>query len=479
MSKLNWWKSAYAVFLLCAATAIAATAIAAPAQTFTSLVDFNGTRGANPWTAPLVQGTNGSFYGTTLYGGSSNACSQGCGTVFRVGPDGALKTLHSFSGSDGNSPFAGLILASDGNFYGTTYGGGAINPCAGGSGCGTIFRITPQGTLTTLHSFDFYDGEFPEGGLVQGSDGNLYGTTTWGGQGAGTVFKISLSGGFTTLHVFNYTDGWQPVAALVEGTDGRFYGTTQDGGANSSGTVFRIASTGAFTLLHSFTRNYVDGANPTAPLIVGGDGNFYGTTYSGGTTDAGTVFRMSPAGNVDIMHSFMTADGWRPEAGLVLATDGNFYGTTLQGGAHLQGNIFVITPQGALRDLYDFCSQSECSDGGSPYAGLFQGTNGEFYGATAFGGARDAGGIYSLTVGLGPFIEMVPIIGRVGRTVGILGNNLTGATSVTFSGIAASFTVQSATAIKTAVPAGATTGTVQVVTPSGTLSSNVPFRVAP
>jgi len=178
-----------------------------------------------------------------------------------------------------------------------------------------------------------------------------------------------------------------------------------------------------------------------------------------------------------VLDSFDGTDGFEPVGGLIQATDGNFYGTTYLGGASDEGTVFKITSAGTLTTLHSFCSESGCADGGTPGGALVQGTNGTFYGATAGGGTNDDGTVFSLAVGLGSFVETLPTSGKVGAAVTILGTNLTGATSVTFNGKAATFTVVSSTEITTTVPTGATTGKVKVVTPSRTLSSNVSFRV--
>jgi uncharacterized repeat protein (TIGR03803 family) len=471
----TWWARACATLMLAAMTAIAA-----PAQTFKALQSFNSTDGANP-TAGLIQATNGYLYGTTDTGGP-----VGGGTVFRIAPSGALTTLYSFcsqSGcTDGFEPFGALVQATDGNFYGTTEGGGT-------NGYGTVFKITPSGTLTTLYSFcsniGCTDGYYPLAALVQGSGGNFYGTTWYGGaNGEGTVFKITPTGMLTTLYSFcaqsNCTDGAEPHAGLIEGTDGNFYGTTE-GGTSSLGTVFKITPTGTLTTLHSF--GLTDGGNPYAGLVQGSDGNFYGTTVDGGTGGGctygcGTVFKMTPTGTLTTLHSFDFTDGAGP-TGLIQATNGNFYGTTSIDGANSAGTVFTISPTGTLTTLYNFCSQSGCTDGDGPVAGLVQDTNGNFYGTTYSGGTFASGTVFGLSVGLRSFVETEPASGKVGAAVKILGTNLTGATSVTFNGTAAVFKVVSNSLITTTVPTGATTGTVQVTTPHRTLNSNVPFRVLP
>jgi uncharacterized repeat protein (TIGR03803 family) len=234
-----------------------ATAIAAPAQTFKTLVGFDSTDGVGPYLMSLVQDRDRNFYGTTQYGGAN-----GQGVVFKITAGGKLTTLYNFcpqtNCTDGMQPNAGLVLGTDGNFYGTTYYGGA--GCAY-PGCGTAFKITPNGKLTTLHSFaDTPDGAYPFAGLVQGTDGNFYGTT-WagGGYSSGEVFRITPKGTLTTLYSFGSqeNDGEAPYAGLVQGTDGNFYGTTHTAGAYGDGTVFKVTPGGKETTLHSF--DYTDG----------------------------------------------------------------------------------------------------------------------------------------------------------------------------------------------------------------------------
>ncbi|MGO9518935.1 MAG: choice-of-anchor tandem repeat GloVer-containing protein [Candidatus Korobacteraceae bacterium] len=445
--------------------------------------------GAEPQ-AGLVQGTDGNFYGTTLVGGSGLYPS---GTFFRITPSGALTTLYSFCSqqycADGSGPQPGLVQGADGNFYGTTSNAGE-----GPDSFGTVFKITLTGVLTTLHTFHLNDGANPQAGLVQGADGNFYGTTNGGGASlGGTVFRITPSGTLTTLYSFcsqpYCADGQQPSASLVQATDGNFYGTTSDGGyggPSGNGTVFRITPSGTLTTLHSFKG--ADGAYPAAALMQANDGNFYGTTWHGGFNNVqwcsdgcGTVFTITMSGTLTTLYDFCgqngCLDGYYPEAGLVQASDGNLYGTTSWGGGGLytDGTIFRITPSGTLTSLYSFCSQPNCADGLGPQAGLVQGTDGSLYGTTLEGGAYRQGTVFRLSTGLVPFVEIQPTSGNTGTPVTILGTNLTGATGVAFNGTPASFQVVSPTEITTNVPAGATTGPVQVTTPGGVLFSNVPF----
>jgi uncharacterized repeat protein (TIGR03803 family) len=314
----------------------------------------------------------------------------------------------------------------------------------------------------------------------------------------------------STLYTFcsqnGCTDGTSPFG-LVQGADGNFYGTTLQGGANNFGTVFKITPSGGLTTLYSFCSQSgcTEGSTP-GMLVQATDGNLYGTTGEGGgntktcsgfINHCGTVFKITPSGALTTLYGFCPqsgcTDGFGP-SGLVQATDGNFYGTTDDGGAnicdvslgsHGCGTVFKITPSGALTTLYSFfCSRSDCADGYLPNTALVQATDGNFYGTTQFGGifgpcTGGCGTIYSLSLGLGPFVKTLPTSGKVGKTVGILGTNLSGATSVSFSGTAAAFKVVSSSLITTTVPADATSCRVRVVTPGGVLLSNVPFGVLP
>ncbi|HXM24132.1 MAG TPA: choice-of-anchor tandem repeat GloVer-containing protein [Terriglobales bacterium] len=493
MTKLSARKKASAIFLLCAAMAIAA-----PAQVFTTLVDFDGANGYGPYDS-LVQGFNGHFYGTTVYGGANNwsYCAQyiGCGTIFGVTPAGALTTLHSFCAegppcANGDDPLVGLVLAADGVFYGTTAGGGAHSG-------GTFFKITPKGGFTTIYSFceQCGDGRTPWS-LVQRANGVFYGTTQVGGAySGGTVFKITSGGTLTTLYSFcadgsPCPDGDTPFAGVVQGSDGNFYGTTKYGGVNcyvpGCGTVFKITPGGKLTTLHGF--DGTDGANPSAVLVEASDGNFYGTTQNGGAGlygGLGTVFKITPKGTLTTLYSFCTQtgcmDGNQPVAGLIQATDGSLYGTTSEGVINIGiGTIFKITLSGTLSTLHTFCAGGPpCLDGVSPEAGLLQATDGNFYGTTCCGGPDSDGTLFRLSVGSGPFVSFVRNPAKVGQAFWILGQGLKGTTGVSFNGVAASFTVKSDTLIRATVPAGAKTGYVTVTTPSGTLTSNVPFHVIP
>ena len=269
---------------------------------------------------------------------------------------------------------------------------------------------------------------------------------------------------------------------MVQGSNGNFYGTTNAGGANGfGGTVFEITPNGTLTTLHSF--DGTDGSAPAAALVQAANGNLYGTTSNGGAGTLGTIFKMTPAGALTTLYSFCLQsgcpDGELPSGGMVQATDGNLYGTTYEGGINESGTVFKITPAGALTTLYLFCSLSNCADGQNSHGGLIQDTNGNLYGTTQIGGADGAGSVFSLSVGLAPFVETQPTAGRVGAVVKILGQGFTGTTGVSFNGKAATFKVWSKTYLTATVPSGATTGFVTVLTPADTLKSNKQFHVTP
>ncbi len=387
----------------------------------------NGTNADGATPTALIQGSDGNLYGTTENGGDIMPGGMG-GTVFKITTSGSLTTLSYLSSNgDGASP-NGLVQGSDGNFYGTTeYGGVNIMPGGMGvGGFGTVFRMSPGGSLTTLYLFgavanDGNDGggAQPTAGLVQGSDGNLYGTTSESSGGCGTVFKITTSGSLTTLYSFSAlgylnadgapginTDGAYP-GGLVQGGDGNFYGTTQLGGSSGDGTLFQMTSIGSLTSLYSFSAlsngTNADGATPAA-LIQGRDGNLYGTTQSGGVWHFGTVFQVKSSGSLTTLHSFTGGnDGANPQGALIQGTDGNFYGTSSRGGSAYygggSGTVFKITTSGSLTTLHSFSVVSNSgtnADGAYPN-GLIQGNDGNFYGTAGGGGINGCGTIFEIT----------------------------------------------------------------------------------
>jgi uncharacterized repeat protein (TIGR03803 family) len=470
-------KSACLALAFCAAVNVTSSA-----QIFKTLVYFDGKNGGDPLRVALVQGTDGNLYGTTA------------STAFKMTPNGTLTTIHIFC-TQQSCPevYTGLLLATDGNFYGVTTTGGSSTSCTLGLGCGTVFKLTPNGAMTVLHSFSATDGAYPVAALVEGTDGSLYGTTYAGGSysscingsyvGCGTVFKITRAGALTTLHNFNGSDGSLPSAPLIQAIDGNYYGTTSYGGAydncpsntGTCGTVFKITPSGSLTTLHSF--NGGDGGNPIAGLYQASNGNFYGATYdfgepvgvdcAGGYPLCGTVFKITPTGELttlDYLHGYL--DAGNPTGTLIRATDGNFYGASSNVFEMTAGN--VVEPVFLTGDLY----------GTNPYGSLFQATNGVLYGMMSSCLSMCEGEIFSLNLGVGPFVTFILPSGKVGGTAQIIGQNLTRTTKVTFNGVpAASFKVISDTYLTAVVPTGATTGLVVITNRSGTLESNKDFNV--
>ncbi|HXY77603.1 MAG TPA: choice-of-anchor tandem repeat GloVer-containing protein [Candidatus Acidoferrales bacterium] len=459
------------------------------AQTYSVLYDF-GTKSGDPLIpeSGLTQGADGALYGTTGYGGANDT-----GTVFKSTTAGRVRALYSFCaesvcGSGTYTP-SSLTLRPDAHFLGATAVGGA-------STYGTLFDVTPTGTLTTLYNFSGgTDGAYPYVPPILSPDGNFYGIVNEGGNefskfGCGTAYRLTGAGSsavFTLLHEFTAaTEGCNPTS-LVLGADGNFYGTAAAGGevGNGYGTVFKMTRNGKVTLLHSFDDVH-DGAGPYS-LILGNDGNFYGTAALGPSPQQGTIFKITPGGTLTVLHVMSGAEGADP-AGLVQATDGNFYGVARNGGSSTNcgpggcGTLFKMTPAGELTVLYDF----DFTTGAYPLVPI-QHTNGVLFGVTHGGGIDDNGNcasgycgvLFSLNNHLPPFVALVPSQGRVGILVEILGQGFTPSTTVSFNGKPAAVKVTSGTQLFATVPFGATTGYVRVTTSTGTLTSNQRFVVAP
>jgi uncharacterized repeat protein (TIGR03803 family) len=470
----------------------------APTVTFTTLVTFGGGNGKNPDGA-LAQGTDGNFYGVTLYDPRTSD-----GFAFEMTPTGAWSLLDYScieEGCNGNKPYSGMVLAGDGNFYGTTSAGGD-GTYSSSAQSGTVFRVNLRDGLTTVYSFcsqpNCEDGDAPQTSLTLGSDGNFYGTTVVGGSHArGSVFTVTPLGQLTTLYSFclqsDCTDGSNPNG-LIQAADGNFYGTTMSGGTSPDcktesgcGTVFRITPEGALSTIYSFCQqvNCTDGYAPEGPLIQAADGNLYGTTLYGSLIAAGssgTAFKISLSGKLTLLYAFCSlancADGYEPY-GLTQATDGNFYGTTRLGGVSPGGGTFFrLTATGTLTTLYDFCALggAYCPDGSGAILPI-QGTDGDFYGTTFYGGVIGLGTAYKLSTGLGPFVRTVTNSGKPGSSVIILGTDLSGTTKVTFNGAYAPFTIVSNSEITATVPGSATSGPVFVAGPTRTLKSNQRFNI--
>ena len=353
------------------------------AQTFRVLYSFAGPDGAAPH-AGLILDTKGNLYGTTELGGSYSY-----GVVFKLAPSGKQTVLYNFTGgADGGTPLAGLVRDAKGNFYGTTYSRGS-------SYQGVVFKLTQKGKQTVLHTFTGHggDGSSPVGTLVRDAKGNLYGTTQRGGSNglSGTVYRLDRTGKETVLHSFigAPTDGEEPDAGLVQDLNGNLYGTTYLGGDSDSGVVFKVNAVGHETVLHSFT-GHSDG-RPMASLIRDTHGTLYGTTSEAD----GTVFKLGKRGKEKVLYQFGgTSDGNSPYAGLSRDAQGNIYGTTFYGGYQDNGVVFKLDSAGNETVLYTFTGGS---DGGNPFAGVILDTQGNLYGTTYHGGAYGGGTVFKLT----------------------------------------------------------------------------------
>jgi uncharacterized repeat protein (TIGR03803 family) len=351
-----------------------------------------GSDGAFPY-AGLTEGRDGNLYGTTEGGGSRYQ-----GVIFKTTLAGTLTTLYNFTNSPaGANPYAALALGNNGDLYGCAVEGGNY-------GYGAAFVLTPSPvSVRNLYSFeDGNDGAFPLGTLVQGSNGKFFGTAEEGGlDGFGTVFQMTTAGALTTLYGFTGgDDGGYPYAGVIQGKDGNIYGTTLEYGAYGYGTVFKLKSNGTLTNLASF--DGTNGAFLQGGVIQGADGNLYGCTYEGGSNGYGTIFQLTTDGSLNTLVSFGYTNGGFPLASLVQGTDGNFYGTTSVGGIGGQGTVFKLATNGTLTTLLSF----DGLNGADSEAPLVQASDGNFYGTTAQGGTGfnpSAGGggsgvIFRLTV---------------------------------------------------------------------------------
>jgi uncharacterized repeat protein (TIGR03803 family) len=452
--------------------------IAPDGSNFTVLKDFTGADGWGP-RGSLLQGSDGSLYGTTERGGTADY-----GTVFKLSPDGsgfALLTSFQLADDATGYAFGTLLQASDGNFYGTTE--------QSTGNVGTVFRLRPDGTYTTLKVFDGTDGSRPRGTLVQGSDGSLYGTTELGPgkMENGAIFKINPDGsGFAVFKTFTSPEGVSPNT-LLAAPDGYFYGTTQSGGINGKGTLYRIKVDGTgFAVLKAFTET-----ERVSSLLVGPGGLVYGNMRSGGTNN---LIRINANGNLTTIKRFTAADD---PGGLAVSSGNTFY--CVKGTPDFNGAICRINANGSGFALLKAFTGT---DGSGP-TGLVQGSDGTLYGVTREGGTNWAGTIFRLnpdgsgfTVlrnlsqadGTYPYgkltiqrvlssISFTPATGPIGTRISLLGQEMAGATAVTIGGTAASFTVVSNTELAVTVPHGTTGGPIEVTMPAGTVTSQDHFTV--
>jgi uncharacterized repeat protein (TIGR03803 family) len=477
---------------ICAIVFFCAAVVVASQAQFTKLVDLTPTTGEFP-ASPLVQGLDGNLYGTT-----SDAGAFGGGTFFQLTPSGTLTVLYNFcldantGCPDGAEPAGSIALGADGSFYGTTEGS-----FTGGEDS-TIYNITSAGSLTTLHTFcgaPSCSGAFASsGGLTLAWNGNFYGTSNPpDGSSAydNLVYSMTPTG---TVHTRLTVCPGQlcptnagPFGTLRQASGGYLIGPGP-GGANGVGAIYRMTPLGTPSILYSMCVDSAchGGTGTNTPLVQNAAGNLFGTNFAGGGgahctvgEGCGTAFQLVGTA-FTVMHPFCNwancVDGGRPTA-LIQASDGNFYGVTNSFGAHQGGVVFKVTNTHQYTVVHAFAT----ADGTAPQAGLMQATDGTLYGTTVQGGSNttgdDQGTIFKVSLGLPPFVKTVQPAGKAGDSIIILGNGLTGSSAVTFNGTAATFTVVSDTEITATVPSGATTGTIQVITPSTTLSTLTPFPV--
>lgn len=370
------------------------------AYTFSSLYPFQGGSDGQAPDSAVVFDSAGNVYGTTEDGGhSGTGClfGFGCGTVYKLTPDGTEAPLYSFNGGDdGEIPVGGLIIDGAGNLYGTTISGGV-------HGAGTAFQIAPDGSETVLHVFgDQGDGQIPYAGLAADAHGRMYGTTIGGGAfGYGTIFKVTTGGKETVSYSFTGgSDGAEPYNSLILGKNGTFYGTSVSGGDWNEGTVFAFEPPGGESVLYSFHGALKHGSQPYAKLVRDRDGNLYGTTYAGGEHNLGAVFKVTPDGAETVLYSFKggAADGAYPTRSLVLDGKNNLLGTTTWGGksgcsSRGCGTVFKVTQAGKETIIHLF----KGDDGSEPAAGLTLDSGGNLYGTTDSGGLHGLGTVFKLS----------------------------------------------------------------------------------
>jgi uncharacterized repeat protein (TIGR03803 family) len=496
--------------LLFAFLMAALSAVSAHGQNFATLYDFYGGQnddGQLPVAGLLER--NGILYGTTQEGGSDNV-EIPAGTVFAVDITSGKETmLYTFSGAiagpDGALPSSGLVADAAGDLYGTTIAGGSFNSGICSSGCGIIFKVNPSGEETILYTFTGGADGLAPNGIIFDRAGNLYGTARWSGQNGeccGTVFKLAPNGTLTTLYTFTGgADGYAPAGSLVLDESGNLYGATSYGGNTSEcitesfpagcGVIFKIGTNGDETVLYTFTGG-TDGAEPNGSLLLDASGNLYGTAFAGGNAQCnneldsypgcGVVFELTASGSEKVLHAFRAVkdDGANPDSGLARDSSGDLFGTTLNGGAYKDGTVFQVNA-GKLTLLHSF---HKYVDGWLPQGGVVRDDAGNLYGTAAgnnVGCPSDyylgACGTVFKVVAPPQITKFAPASGPVGSTVSISGASFSQTTEVTFNGTATTFTVKSDKLVTATVPTGATTGKIAIVSPGGTATTFMTFTV--
>jgi uncharacterized repeat protein (TIGR03803 family) len=396
------------ISILVMTAALICSASAAPREKVIYSFNPQTGDGAQPQ-GNVVMDARGNLYGTAQDGAGGGCGGGGCGAVFKLTPKGKETLLHVFSGSDGAFPIAGLALDASGNIFGTAIDGGPIHHCA----CGVVFEIASDGTFSIVHAFrGGADGAHPVGSMILDRRGDLIGTTGSGGSdcngtggGCGTLFRIKPDGRYTVLHAFDGAGGIYPASDLMLDGSGNIYGTTANGGTDCDGTgqgcgvVFKFSSDGTETALYAFEGGS-HGAYPTGGVVMDDAGTLYGTTNNGGVDcdgsgGCGTVYALGSDGTETGLHSFTGgSDGNHPRAGLVMNANGRMYGTAVEGGSDNDGGVvFSIKPDGKEKVVYTFTGGD---DGGGPFAGLTMDAKGALYGTTFTGGAYFYGTVFKL-----------------------------------------------------------------------------------
>jgi uncharacterized repeat protein (TIGR03803 family) len=409
------------VHYLFASILVVTMASLAQAQTYTKLYQFSGTSDGDSPNGPLFNDRAGNLYSSTYAAGNLNCnAPRGCGTLFKLGTTGKLKVLHTFSGSDGEGPLGGLVADSQGNGYGTASGGGNLSCQGNPPGCGVVYKIDRNGSLAVLYSFTGPDGDSPLGWLLRDATGNLYGATVTGGTGnEGVVFEVDPSGHETVLYSFTGGPGGAyPSSSLIEDSAGNLYGTTSSGGDFGYGNVFELtpSSNGwTETVLYSFAGGPSDGNAPSTNLVRDAEGNLYGTTIWGGSSNAnycllgcGTLFKLAPINggwSETVLYSFTGgSDGAFPH-GLVQDPTGALYGTTTGGGSGTDccGVVFKLGTTGKMTTLHTFTG----TDGANPSAILLL----DLATKTIYGTTEDGGDLSCKTLsgaGCGVVFKITP-----------------------------------------------------------------------